>query len=111
MLYSIRNVDRFFETLPLMELSFPPVTEKPSAPPRNGPHGVQVVNTGPDHTFSLDEDVLKELLLQDDIKDRPVVVLSVAGAFRKGKSFLLDFFLRYLNNKVRFRFVCTTYRC
>ncbi|XP_026743061.1 atlastin-like isoform X2 [Trichoplusia ni] len=77
----------------------PPITEKPSAPPRNGPHGVQVVNTGPDHTFSLDEDVLKELLLQDDIKDRPVVVLSVAGAFRKGKSFLLDFFLRYLNNK------------
>nr|XP_021191931.2 atlastin isoform X4 [Helicoverpa armigera] len=76
-----------------------PITEKPSPPPRSGPHGVQVVNTGPDHTFSLDEDVLKDLLLQDDIKDRPVVVLSVAGAFRKGKSFLLDFFLRYLNHK------------
>ncbi|XP_021191931.3 atlastin isoform X4 [Helicoverpa armigera] len=76
-----------------------PITEKPSPPPRSGPHGVQVVNTGPDHTFSLDEEVLKDLLLQDDIKDRPVVVLSVAGAFRKGKSFLLDFFLRYLNHK------------
>ncbi|XP_049704538.2 atlastin isoform X5 [Helicoverpa armigera] len=75
------------------------ITEKPSPPPRSGPHGVQVVNTGPDHTFSLDEEVLKDLLLQDDIKDRPVVVLSVAGAFRKGKSFLLDFFLRYLNHK------------
>ncbi|XP_035449302.2 atlastin isoform X3 [Spodoptera frugiperda] len=76
-----------------------PLTEKPTPAPRSGPHGVQVVNTGVDHTFTLDEDVLKELLLQDDIKDRPVVVLSVAGAFRKGKSFLLDFFLRYLNHK------------
>ncbi|XP_045502422.1 atlastin isoform X1 [Colias croceus] len=74
------------------------VTEKP-APARTGPHGVQVVNTGPDHTFILDEDILAELLLQDDIKDRSVVVISVAGAFRKGKSFLLDFFLRYMHHK------------
>ena len=67
------------------------------------------MNTAADHTFTLDEEVLKELLLQDDIKDRPVVVLSVAGAFRKGKSFLLDFFLRYLNHKVRIFLVVYRY--
>lgn len=61
---------------------------------------VQVVLAHPDHTFELDEDALSEILLQDDVKDRSVVVVSVAGAFRKGKSFLLDFFLRYMNNKV-----------
>lgn len=54
----------------------------------------------PDHTFELDETALEEILLQDDIKDRSVVVVSVAGAFRKGKSFLLDFFLRYMNTRV-----------
>ncbi|XP_028171836.1 atlastin isoform X3 [Ostrinia furnacalis] len=76
------------------------VTEKPAPAPRPaGPHGVQVVNTGPDHTFVLDEDALSELLLQEDIRDRDVVVISVAGAFRKGKSFLLDFFLRYMHHK------------
>jgi atlastin len=61
---------------------------------------VQVVQTHPDHTFELDEEALAEILLQDDVKDRSVVVVSVAGAFRKGKSFLLDFFLRFMNSRV-----------
>ncbi|CAH0400662.1 unnamed protein product [Chilo suppressalis] len=75
------------------------VTERPVPASRTGPRGVQVVNTGPDHTFILDEDALAELLLKEDVRDRSVVVVSVAGAFRKGKSFLLDFFLRYMNHK------------
>ncbi|CAH0594472.1 unnamed protein product [Chrysodeixis includens] len=60
-------------------------------------HGVQVVTPNDEHRFELDEDSLKELLLRDDIKHLPVVLVSVAGAYRKGKSFLLDFFLRYLD--------------
>uniref|UniRef100_A0AAG5CQ62 GB1/RHD3-type G domain-containing protein n=1 Tax=Anopheles atroparvus TaxID=41427 RepID=A0AAG5CQ62_ANOAO len=60
---------------------------------------VQVVETGEDHSFVLNEDALTEILLQDTIKDRAIVVVSVAGAFRKGKSFLLDFFLRYMYAK------------
>lgn len=62
---------------------------------------LQIVTTGEEHTFLLDEDLLTEVLLQDHLKDRFIVVVSVAGAFRKGKSFLLDFFLRYLYAKVR----------
>lgn len=61
---------------------------------------VQIVLAHPDHSFELNEEALSKILLDDDIKNRSVVVVSVAGAFRKGKSFLLDFFLRYMNSQV-----------
>lgn len=61
---------------------------------------VQIVRTEEDHSFTLDDEALAEILNKNDVKDRAVVVVSVAGAFRKGKSFMLDFFLRYLYAKV-----------
>lgn len=64
------------------------------------PHAVSIVVANEDHSFKLDEDALHKVLMRDEIKDRYVVVISVAGAFRHGKSFLLDFFLRYMNSKV-----------
>jgi atlastin len=63
-------------------------------------HPVQVVKVAEDHIFELDEDALGEILLKDDVRDRTVVIISVAGAFRKGKSFLLDFFIRYMYSTV-----------
>ncbi|KAF5895620.1 atlastin-2-like isoform X1, partial [Clarias magur] len=58
---------------------------------------VQIVVADEDeHQFSLDEQALERILLQEHIRDLNVVVVSVAGAFRKGKSFLLDFMLRYM---------------
>ncbi|XP_053731501.1 atlastin-2 isoform X3 [Synchiropus splendidus] len=52
-----------------------------------------------EHSFELDAVALEKILLQDHVKDLDVVVVSVAGAFRKGKSFLLDFMLRYMHNQ------------
>lgn len=68
-----------------------------------GARPVQIVSTDEEeHSFSLNEDLLEEVLISDErVRDKKVVVISVAGAFRKGKSFLLDFFLRYLDRKVR----------
>ncbi|KAK9497543.1 hypothetical protein O3M35_004244 [Rhynocoris fuscipes] len=60
---------------------------------------VPIVLSQEDHKFTLDEAALEELLLRPEVKDRSVVVVSVAGAFRKGKSFILDFFLRYMKAK------------
>ena len=61
---------------------------------------VQIVSVEDDHTFSLDEEKLDSILLSPEIQNKKAVVVSVAGAFRKGKSFLLDFFLRFLNADV-----------
>lgn len=61
---------------------------------------MQIVVATDEHHFDLDEKALEQILLDPKIKDKHVVVVSVAGAFRKGKSFLLDFFLRYMYSKV-----------
>ncbi|XP_028915493.1 atlastin-3 isoform X1 [Ornithorhynchus anatinus] len=64
---------------------------------RRSPGPVQIVLVHKDqHSFELDASALGSVLLQDHIRDLDVVVVSVAGAFRKGKSFLLDFLLRYM---------------
>ncbi|XP_065833260.1 atlastin-1-like [Oscarella lobularis] len=65
--------------------------------PTTDEKAVQVVVAKDDHTFELDVEALESILLRDDVKDKTVAVVSVAGAFRKGKSFLLNFFLRYLS--------------
>lgn len=64
--------------------------------------GVHVVTVTEDSSdtkepkYKLNEELLKSILMDEKIKDLPVAVISVAGAYRGGKSFLLNFFLRYL---------------
>uniref|UniRef100_A0A7N6AJQ8 GB1/RHD3-type G domain-containing protein n=1 Tax=Anabas testudineus TaxID=64144 RepID=A0A7N6AJQ8_ANATE len=61
---------------------------------------IQIVLANEDeHSFELDAAALEKILLQDHVKDLNVVVVSVAGTFRKGKSFLLDFMLRYMHSQ------------
>nr|XP_057916450.1 atlastin-3 [Doryrhamphus excisus]XP_057916459.1 atlastin-3 [Doryrhamphus excisus] len=64
------------------------------------PGPVQIVTVcKEEHSFTLNEEALARVLLAPEVRDKHVVVLSVAGAFRKGKSFLLDFMLRYMHRK------------
>eukprot|EP00088_Acartia_fossae_P026749 TRINITY_DN27537_c0_g1_i5.p1 TRINITY_DN27537_c0_g1~~TRINITY_DN27537_c0_g1_i5.p1 ORF type:complete len:614 (+),score=188.30 TRINITY_DN27537_c0_g1_i5:33-1844(+) len=66
-------------------------------------HPVQIVRIneqieeGPDR-YELDVEAMREIFDRDDVRDRPICVLTVAGAMRQGKSFLLNFVLRYLKS-------------
>lgn len=40
--------------------------------------------------------VVDEILLHEKVKDRKVVVVSVVGSNRTGKSFFLDYCIRYM---------------
>ncbi|XP_048843547.1 atlastin-2-like isoform X2 [Brienomyrus brachyistius] len=76
----------------------PPICKQEPVQDAIGP--VQIVVTDEDeHRFELDEAALERILMQKHVRDLDVVVVSVAGAFRKGKSFLLDFMLRYMYNQ------------
>uniref|UniRef100_A0A673XD41 Atlastin GTPase 2 n=1 Tax=Salmo trutta TaxID=8032 RepID=A0A673XD41_SALTR len=77
-----------------------PVKEQPVEEVEEKARPIQIVLAHEDdHKFELDTAALEKLLLQEAVRDLNVVVVSVAGAFRKGKSFLLDFMLRYMLNQ------------
>lgn len=48
------------------------------------------------HELETNKENLEKIMSHPEVKDRPVVIVSIAGAFRKGKSFLLGFFLKYI---------------
>lgn len=60
---------------------------------------VQIV-TCKNHQFELQLQALREILDVDDLKQRSIVVVSIAGSYRTGKSFLLNFFIKYLRAQV-----------
>ncbi|XP_062571771.1 atlastin-2-like [Saccostrea cucullata] len=41
---------------------------------------------------------IKKIFLADDVKDKKAVIISIAGPARKGKSFMLGFFMKYLQD-------------
>lgn len=50
--------------------------------------------------LKLNEENLSKIMEHDNVKDNVVMIVSIAGALRKGKSFLLGFFLKYLEAEV-----------
>jgi len=94
LLHKSLNLTNILSNASLLMLAISARGTKPSGQP------IQVVVTKDDHTFDLDAEALERVLLAPNVRDRKVVVLSVAGAFRKGKSFFLNFCLRYLNAQV-----------
>ncbi|GLH08990.1 Uncharacterized protein GBIM_14143 [Gryllus bimaculatus] len=47
---------------------------------------VRVARFDDDHRLELREDVLARVLLREDVRDRPVVLVAVVGSYRKGET-------------------------
>ena len=65
-------------------------------------HSVNVLKFGDDNQVIVDNTELDKMFLHPDVKNRKVVVFSIIGAFRRGKSFFLDYCLRFLYANVSY---------
>lgn len=64
-------------------------------------HPVQLLNINVnDGELQFNQNTVNDLFMNPKLIDRNVVVFSIVGAFRKGKSFLLNYVLRYLYSNV-----------
>jgi len=48
------------------------------------------------------DEPLRQMFLHPDVKHRKIVAFSIIGPYRKGKSFFLNYCLRYLYTHVSF---------
>jgi Guanylate-binding protein, N-terminal domain len=63
---------------------------------------LNVMTVKGDGGLKIEDSFLDKLFLDPAVKDRKPVIISILGDFRKGKSFLLDYFLRFLYANVSF---------
>lgn len=70
------------------------------------PYGtsINVLKFGEGNKVIIDNAELEKIFLHPEVKNRKVVVLSIIGAFRRGKSFFLDYCLRFMYAHVSFHF-------
>lgn len=66
------------------------------------PFGRPVTLMGPidNETMTVDFAAIDGIFLNPEVSERKIVVVSIIGAFRKGKSFLMDYCLRYMYSNV-----------
>jgi hypothetical protein len=50
----------------------------------------------PNHSIIVDYDNITEIFNQEEIAGRKIVAVSIIGALRKGKSFFLNYCLRFM---------------
>ncbi|CAG9809100.1 unnamed protein product [Chironomus riparius] len=62
---------------------------------------ITVLGFTDDFNITVDYDNLRKLLLHPEVQNRKAVTVSIIGAFRKGKSFIMDYFLRFLYAKYK----------
>ncbi|KAJ3644284.1 hypothetical protein Zmor_026950 [Zophobas morio] len=67
------------------------------------PSAKQIIDLSEGNKIAANEDILRQVFLNPSVKDKPVCVVSINGTFRQGKSFLINFFVRYLKLKYKLK--------
>ena len=62
----------------------------------NDPKPITALKFSNENNAILNLTEINKMLNHSKVKDRKIVVFSIVGGFRKGKSFFLDYCLRYL---------------
>lgn len=66
----------------------------------SGPHPygqpLNVFRFADNNSVIVEYDAVDEFFTHPEVVNRKIVVISIIGAFRKGKSFLMDYCLRYM---------------
>ena len=66
-------------------------------------HPVNILKFSGDDKIIIQNEELEQMLQHPNVKFRKIVSFSIIGAYRKGKSFFLDYCLRYLYAHVRYK--------
>lgn len=61
---------------------------------------VNLMGLNDNQTMTVDFAAIDGIFQNSEAYERKIVVLSIIGAFRKGKSFLMDYCLRYMYSNV-----------
>lgn len=78
------------------------ISSRPSTPVHsNRPTAIQILKTCKKDKLQWDMNALDKILNAPEVQDHEIAIITVAGGFRKGKSFILNYFLRYLYAKVK----------
>ena len=70
-----------------------PVSSKPKHQYGSPLNILRFDQEGNDTKVVVDNNALDEMFLHPEVKNRKVVIVSIIGAFRKGKSFFMDYCL------------------
>jgi Guanylate-binding protein, N-terminal domain len=66
---------------------------------------INILRFSEDGSMITNSEAVDEILLHPDVGNRKIVVVSIVGAYRKGKSFLMDYFLRFMYGNVSWRMI------
>jgi hypothetical protein len=66
-------------------------------------HILEIADNNGKKEFENKYDAIKKILLHDEVEGRKVVVMSIVGRFREGKSFFLGYCLKYLYANVSYK--------